>query len=245
MANSWTGFGTFQDYYSWFSKQTPISSKIGVFSPNDHSFFTANGLFFHNFFGAVPPKTVEYCPVGKMGKYRIHLDPSLLFAPPAGIKRQGDFYQHSEAFPVLKPASPDYWIVLSHSCSMPKTGFVPFAPIYKSTTFRNVLKDIDPRDWASADFDNLVLNIESNKLQRFLPFPKPPSFEEQDTYENLIADLDQIYSLPSATFHKQAPALSLTFEGLSYLQCRMAIRFCRDLRLDQWDDQRALGHEKR
>lgn len=243
MTNGWANFPTFKDYFSWFQKQTPISSKIGVFSPNDHSYFTATSLFFHHFFGTIPPKTVESCPVGKMGKYRIHLDPNLIFAPTKSMKRQGDFYRHSADFPSLQSADPDYWIVLSHSCSIPKTGFMPFVPVYKSTTFRSILKQIDPRDWSGIDFENLVSNIESNKLQRFLPFPKPSILGIEDTFENLIADLDQIYSVSSSIFHQQTPMMSLTFEGLSYLQCRMTIRFCRDLRLDHWDDERKLGHE--
>lgn len=237
----WSDFKSFSEYLDWFKKLPEISTKVGIFSPNDKTFFSSTFYFFDRFFPTIGKPSIN-TPVGKATKHRILLDRNLIFAGTDGTVRQGDFFAPDTCFPVLGELAPDFWMVLSHSCCLPKEHFAPVIPIYTSSRLAEIIKSLHEAP-NGFDFENFVANIESNKKQRFISFPTFRQLAPGLDAEFLLADLDQIHTMKRKDLVTLKPEISLTFEGLSYFQCRVATRLCRDLKLDNWDDNRVLGHE--
>lgn len=237
----WTDFKSFDEYLKWFAGQTPVSAKVGVFSPTEISYFTATANFFKTFVPEVKKGSAD-SPIGKVLVNKILLDASLIYAPTQTFPRQGDFIRHSSSFPQI-PAPPDFWMVTGHTCILEKTTFVPIMPVYRSTTFTRHLDIL--HEGTRPDFDRKAFCglVEANRNPRFISWPdiEPSTVEGHSIV--LIADLDQICPFGHQAFKTESPMASLTFEGLSYFQCRIAIRQSRDLQLNKWDDLRKLGHQ--
>lgn len=251
----WSEFKNFDEYFTWFKKQPELSFKVGVFSPTERCTFTANGLFFKDFFPEpAAAGGVENCPVGKITDQRIILDRQMIYS---GIHdefiRQFDVFNHDEDFPDAA-ATPDRWLLLTHSCSLAKTGFANLVPAYFSENFKKNLQEIDPaRVWkkpADEQKKNVFRTIEDNKSPRFVALPPDEELIKPDDRKDaqyLIVDLDQTLSMAQKVFLAKKPIRSFSFEGLSYLQARFTLRIARDLKmtcLADWDDHRTLGQSR-
>lgn len=244
-------FESFEKYLKWFTTLSPISFAIGVFNPSERCTLSASGYFFKDFFPEPPTDKISdpICPVGKITDRRVILDENIIFAESANNLRQFDFFENDKDFPVIT-SQPDYWTLLSHSCNLPKTSFYNILPCYKSSSLKKNLASLEanrPNPLVKDEQKrNVFRSIEDNMNQRYISLPEHKLFNKdtdlvEQEREYLIIDLDQPTSLDYKILKDKKSICSVSFEGLSYFQCRHVIRLARDLKWSNWDDNRVIS----
>lgn len=243
----WKEFRNFKNYLDEFVKLTKISTRIGIFE-NERSTFSASYYFFKDFFQGEPVKPSSYeSPVGKVTYSNVILDGDKIFDRKTKVNflRQGDILDQN-ACNVIPDSSG--WMVISATCNLEKSTSILLSPIYTLDFLFKNMRALNPKVKDNQQsINDSARAARDNKNTRFLGLPRCPELNNVNGIEVNpdfhIVDLNQIFTVPKDTVGIKKLKLGLTFEGVAYLQNRLAICHLRDLQFNRWDDERKLASE--